>query len=89
VYGQPVPLLPLHLATNYDCAANTLLYPPPPTTASYDAYQQTFAASAKVGVATVFGIVPFVAFNKILAPKMGLVDETAPTEFKDGEEPWR
>ena len=45
--------------------------------------------SAKVGVATIAGIVPFVAFNKILAPKLGLVDENAPQNFKEGEEPWR
>ena len=50
---------------------------------------QSFAAAGKVGLATVLGVIPFVAFNKILAPKLGLIDESVDTEFKEGEEPWR
>jgi hypothetical protein len=49
---------------------------------------ENFMNPAKLGFATLAGIVPFVAFNKVIAPKLGMIDRNAP-EYEDGKEPWK
>jgi hypothetical protein len=48
----------------------------------------SFEVAAKLSAAAIFGLVPYFIFQ-FIAPKLGLVDESASSEqFKDGEEPW-
>ena len=49
----------------------------------------TFTQAAQLLLAVVVFIVPYILFNNYVAPKLGMIDPNAPSEFEEGQEPWR
>lgn len=51
--------------------------------------EKTFTQAAQLLLAIIVFIVPYVLFNNYVAPKLGMIDPNAPSEFEEGQEPWR